>query len=94
MKAIENNSRWFDNNPFFPNKDGYDEFVKAMKKAARQNNLPICLGHDDPECLTVNDIKQLSLAFRRDTGLNLDCQLYTCQDCGRLHCNLIVDKHN
>ena len=92
MKTTENEIKWFDNNPFFPKKDGYDEFVKAMTQAARQNKLPLCLEHSSPEDLTINDIKQLSLAFRQGTGLSLECQLYTCQNCGRLHCNLIVDQ--
>ena len=92
MKNTKNKLKWFDNNPFFLNKDEYGEFVEKTTEAARQNNLPICFGHNDPESLTPNDIKQLSLAFRRDTGLNLDCQFYTCKDCGRLHCSLIVDQ--
>ena len=90
--ATTNELQWFDNNPFFLSKDGYDEFVKAMTEAARQNNLPLCFKHDNPEDLTFNDIKQLSLAFRQDTGLNIECQLYTCQDCGKLHCYLIVSS--
>ncbi len=84
--------KWFDNNPFFFNKEGYDAFVDAMITAAREKQLPICLKHDDPEVLTIGDIKQFSQVFMKDTGLNIECQLFTCKDCGKLHCALIVSE--
>ena len=84
--------KWLDNNPFFSIKDEYDEFINAMITAAREKQLPICLEHDDPEGLTFEDIKQFFQMFLQDTGLNIECQLFTCKDCGKLHCALIVSE--
>ena len=92
MKETNNKLKWFDSNPFFSNKDGYDEFISAMTAAAQENNLPICLQHNDPERLAMKDIKQFSQVFMQDTGLNIEFQLSTCNDCGKLHCFMIVDQ--
>ncbi len=83
---------WLDNNPFFSSKDGYEGFVAAMSTAAEKGNLPICLKHEDPESLSMLDIKQFSQRFKRDTGLNIEFQLFTCNHCDRLHCCLIIDE--
>ena len=92
MKITENKMKWFVNNPFFANKDGYDEFVSAMTTAAQEDNLPICLQHHDPEELTMKDIRLFSQVFMQDTGLNVEFQMSTCNDCGNLHCFMIVDQ--
>ena len=83
---------WFKNNPFFNNYDEYNEFANEMKAAAQDGMLPICLKHEDPYDLTMNDFKNLSYVFEKDTGLNIEFQIITCRDCGRLHCHLIITE--
>ena len=83
---------WYDNNPFFENKHGYDEFVKAMMMAADCGNLPLALQHEEPEALTMDDIKSFSRQFKQDSGLDIEFRLMTCSHCNRLHCIMIVDE--
>ena len=45
---------WIDNNQFFENELGYDEFVEAMMMAADEGDLPKVLEHKQPEILTIN----------------------------------------
>ncbi len=83
---------WFDHNPFFTNKDGYENFVSAMMEAAEEGNLPIALQHQEPEILTLEDIKLFTQRFKRDTGLEIEFKLFTCNHCESLHCLMIVDE--
>ena len=83
---------WYDNNPFFENQLGYDEFVEAMMMAADSGDLPKVFEHKEPEALTIDGIKRFSLKFKRDTGLNIEFKLETCNHCDRLHCLMIVDE--
>ncbi len=84
---------WYDSNPFFFNKEGYENFITGMKAAAEEGHLPVCLKHEEPECLTMDDIKQFSQQFMQDTGLQIEFHLFTCKDCGRLHCHMVIDEY-
>ena len=44
---------YFSNNPFVLNKEGYDNFIKCMIRAAEDGKLPIMLEPDKPERITV-----------------------------------------
>ncbi len=91
-KTKKTTSNWRNHNSFFGSKDDYDRFVKAMRIAAEEGNLSVCLEHEKPESLTTNDIKQFSRQFKHDTGLSIEFRLMTCNRCDRLHCLIIVDE--
>ena len=40
----------------------------------------------------MNDVKLFSRRFREDTDLDIEFRLKTCNDCGRLHCIIVVDE--
>ena len=65
-KTNKEEQNWLDNNPFFTSKKSYDEFVAAMSVAAEEGNLPICLKHEEPESLSMQDIKRFSQRFKQD----------------------------
>lgn len=78
-------------NPLMPNKKDYIEFVKAMKIAANEGNLPIRCEHQEPMYITMENIKEFQKVFKEDTGLYIDCQIFTCNNCDKLHFYLNVD---
>ena len=82
---------WLDTNPFFGCKEGYEIFVESMMTEADAGNLPLTLECRDPEILTMQDIQELSLRFKEDAGLDIQFQLFTCDQCEKLHCILTVD---
>ena len=90
--TIKNRLNWFDNNPFFNNKEGYDGFIEAMITAAEEGNLPLSLQHTEPENVTMYDIKQFSQRFKQDTGLYIEFKLVTCNHCDKLHCCMVIDE--
>ena len=92
--SYKKDQNWFDNNPFFTLKKDYDEFTSAMMTAAENGGLPIALQHEEPETITISDIKQFLQRFKRDTGLDLEVRAYTCNNCDKLHCLLIVSEHS
>ncbi len=83
---------WFIDNPFFVDKKAYEGFTEYMLTAADEGELPVCLEHDEPENLTMQDIKRFSQRFKQDTGLSIEFRLITCNHCDRLHCLIIVDE--
>ena len=85
---------YYSNNPFFVNKEGYDNFIACMIKAAEENNLPIVLEQQYPERVTMYDIKEFSKRFKKDTGLYIDFRLTTCNNCDKLHINMVVDEYS
>lgn len=93
LKNNTNRSYWSDSNPFFDCKNDYDEFVGTMMAAAENGDLPVALEHGHPDTITMNDVKRFSLQFKRDTGLDIEFRAYTCDNCDKLHCLLIVDEH-
>ena len=76
---------------FFDTAKDYDFFVEKMEEAAEENDLPLCLEHNSPMELTMNDIKEFSQTFKKDTGLDIHFQVYTCDNCNKLHFAMIVD---
>lgn len=88
----KNKQNWFDNNPFFDNKEGYENFAKAMIAAAEEGHIPIILKHEKPEPMTSTDIKLFAQRFKRDTGLSVEFKFSICNHCDRLHCFLIIDQ--
>ena len=86
----ENRQNWFDNNPFFNTEKDFEKFEASMLAAEANGNLPIAFQYEQPEELTVNDIKLFSERFKEDTGLPIKFQLETCVDCGNLHCIIFV----
>ena len=78
--------------PFFETKDEYDAFVETMKTAAEEGKLPIAFQHSEPDMLSVQDIKQFSQKFMKDTGLHIEFRLFTCSHCERLHCVISVEE--
>lgn len=71
---------------------GYDELVAAMQNA----ELPVCLQHEDPmnAGITLNDLRDFSIQFREDSGLDIEFTFYTCTNCNRLHMLMIVKDPN
>ena len=92
-KTNSTRTNWFNKNPFFNCKEAYDNFVDAMMTAADEEHLPICLQHEEPETLTMSDMKQFSQRFKQDTGLYMEFKFVTCNHCDRLHCCMVVDKY-
>ena len=92
MNSNKNKQNWFDNNPFFDNKEGYENFAKVMITAAKEGHIPIILKHEKPEPMTSTDIKLFAQRFKRDTGLSIEFKFSICNQCDRLHCFLIVDE--
>ena len=92
MKRYSNkmiNNHGFSN--FFDDAEGYSFFIEKMQEAAAENNLPLCLEHSSPLELTMNDIKAFSQTFKKDTGLDINFQMYTCDNCDKLHFSMIID---
>ncbi len=83
---------WDTDNPFFSCKEAYDEFVETMILAADYESLPMSYQVEQPETLTMNDIRQFSKRFKQDTGLNIEFNFSTCDHCDKLHCIMIVDE--
>ena len=94
MEKTKNHNRKnrHDDNQFFENQLGYDEFVETMMMTADEGDLPKVFEHKEPEQLTMNGIKHFSQKFKRDTGLDIEFKLVTCDHCDRLHCLMIVDE--
>ena len=84
---------YFSNNPFFMNKNGYDNFIKCMITAAEDGKLPIMLATDESKRITLYDIKEFSKRFKKDTGLYIDFRLTTCNNCDKLHIHFVVDEY-
>ena len=63
-----------------------------MTNAAKDGQLPICLECRDPDDITLSDIKELSIRFKKDTGLYIDFRFLTCNTCERLHMMIYVDE--
>ncbi len=78
-------------NNFFDDAEGYHFFIEKMQEAAEENNLPFYLEHNSPMELTMNDIKAFSQTFKKDTGLDINFQVYTCDNCDKLHFVMSVD---
>ena len=83
---------WFTDNPFFVDKEAYDRFANTMMELASEGDLPCSLEHEEPESLTMQDIKKFSQRFKQDTGLSIEFSLMTCNHCDRLHCLIIVNE--
>ena len=83
---------WLDTNPFFGCKEGYEIFVESMMTEADAGNLPLTIECHDPESLTMQDIQELSQRFKEDAGLDIQFQLFTCDQCDKLHCIVTVDE--
>ena len=79
-------------NSFFESKEEYDGFIAVMTNAAKDGQLPICLEYHDPGDITLSDIRELSIRFRKDTGLYIDFRFQTCNTCERLHMMIFVDE--
>ena len=83
---------WLDTNPFFGCKEGYEIFVESMMTEADAGNLPLTIECRDPESLTMQDIQEFSQRFKEDAGLDMQFQLFTCDQCNKLHCIVTVDE--
>lgn len=91
-KTKTTRKNWFTDNPFFTDKEAYNGFTEYMLAVAEEGELPVCVEHDEPENLTMQDIKRFSQRFKQDTGLSIEFSLMTCNLCDRLHCLIIVDE--
>lgn len=69
----------------------YDKFTDAMITAAEEDELPVTLQMDDISKISLNDIQDLFLEFKHDTGLAIAGHLLMCRDCGMMHLLLDVD---
>ena len=69
----------------------YAKFTKAMISAAEDDELPVTLQLDDIKDFTLKDLQDLFLEFHQDTGLDIQGNIFMCNDCGRMHLMLEVD---
>ena len=69
-------------------KQEFDTMVKDMGNAI----LPVCLQHKDPieAGITLEDMREFSIEFKKASGLDLEFTLGTCDHCNRLHMFMIV----
>lgn len=92
MKETNQKRRnWLDTNPFFGCKEGYEIFVEFMMTAADDGDLPLTIECIEPESLTMHDFQEFSQRFKEDAGLDIQFQLFTCDQCNKLHCIVTVD---
>lgn len=82
---------WYNNNPFFTCKDGYDSFVTAMRMFADEGELPKSYDSLAPEAITTDDIKEFAQRFMRDADLSIDFNFAVCPTHGKLNCVMTVD---
>ena len=68
----------------------YRDFVEKMVGAEK----PVGLQMQEPDDLTFSDIKNFFNAFKHETGIDIKCTLFTCDDCDRLHMLLVVGEED
>lgn len=69
----------------------YRRFVESMMEATEKDSLPVTLQLDDLKDYTMMDLQDLFIEFQQDTNLGIIGQLHLCEDCGKMHLQLIVD---
>jgi len=62
-----------------------------MMNSMDDDDFPILLEREDPEEITMVDVKEFIDKFKKDTGLDISFHLNTCDDCGRLHMTMAID---
>jgi len=71
-------------------KKEYNRMVSMLKQA----ELPVGLQHKDPmeAGITLEDLREFAIQFKKDSGINIEYRLGTCDHCERLHLMMIVGE--
>lgn len=71
-------------------KNEYKDFVAEMIMAAENGDLPTVLQLNVTKDVTLQDLQDLMIDFKRDTSFDIRALAYMCDECGTIHLNIEV----